>query len=270
MYFLYNKVITFGRIKRDHQTRHDLFYIAISWVRLFAGEAGTSAILSWVGLGVWLHLPSWLCGRGLVRSLGLGVLNTAACCGVGLLAIFWTSSCFGLGVRCLSTGAGAVYWMLDDSTFVFIVFVLRGALCRSHVPTNSPHGLFDDRGIPGKICPRSLLIGWVNPSKVDGLYRQEKMKTLSIIDYKFCIFYLRYAEGHTHTHKSEGPLGQFSGPCWQLFLPVPLHEFPYLGWQWETTLGTRLICFLLWGIHKCKLSVCLLSHLTANTFVIIK
>ena len=66
-----------------------------------------------------------------------------------------------------------------------------------------------------------------------------------------------------------GPLGQFSGPRWQPFLPVPLHGFPYLGWQWETTLGTRLICFLLWGIDKCKLSVCLLSHLTANTFVII-
>lgn len=192
-------VITFGRIKRDHQTQHDSFYIAISWVRLFAGEAGTSAILSWVGLGVFLHLPSWLCGRGLVRSLGLGVLNTASCCGVGLLALFWTSSCFGLGVRCLSTGAGAVSLMLDDSTFVFIVFVLRGALCRSHVPTNSPHGLFDDRGIPGKICPRSLLIGWVNPSKVDGLYRQVKIKTLSVIDYKYCIFCLCYAERHTDT-----------------------------------------------------------------------
>lgn len=181
--------------------------MAISWVRLFAGEAGTSAILSWVGLGVLLHLPSWLCGRGLVRSLGLGVLNTASCCGVGLLAIFWPSSCFGLGVRYLSTGAGAVSWMLDDSAFVFIVFVLRGALCRSHVPTNSPHGLFDDRGIPGKICPRSLLIGWVNPSKVDGLYRQVKIKTLSVTDYKYCILCLCYAERHTHTHthKSEGP-----------------------------------------------------------------
>lgn len=198
MYFLYNKVITFGWIKRDHQTQHE-FYMAISWVRLFAGEAGTSAILSWVGLGVLLHLPSWLCGRGLVCSLGLGVLNTASCCGVGLLAIFWPSSCFGLGGRCLSTGAGAVSWMLDDSAFVFIVFVLRGALCRSHVPTNSPHGLFDDRGIPGKICPRSLLIGWVNPSKVDGLYRQVKIKTLSVIDYKYCIFCTCYAERHTHT-----------------------------------------------------------------------
>ena len=175
--------------------------MAISWVRLFAGEAGTSAILSWVGLDVLLHLPSWLCGRGLVRSLGLGVLNTASCCGVGLLAIFWPSSCFGLGVRYLSTGAGAVSWMLDDSAFVFIVFVLRGALCRSHVPTNSPHGLFDDRGIPGKICPRSLLIGWVNPSKVDGLYRQVKIKTLSVTDYisiAYCV-YATQKDTHTHT-----------------------------------------------------------------------
>jgi len=38
----------------------------------------------------------------------------------------------------------------------------------SHVPTNSPHGLLDERGIPGKIWPRSLLMGWVYPSRVDG------------------------------------------------------------------------------------------------------
>ena len=111
-------------------------------------------------------------GRGLAPCFaGLGVLAT----GVGVLAFSGiTSSCFGLGVRTFSAGAGSVFCMLCVIAFVFIVFVLRGGFVMSHVPTNSPQGLLDERGIPGKIWPRSLLIGWVKPSRVDGLWLKEK------------------------------------------------------------------------------------------------
>ena len=50
----------------------------------------------------------------------------------------------------------------------------------SHVPTNSPHGFLDERGIPGKMCPRLLLIGWVNPSKVDGLWFKERALIINL------------------------------------------------------------------------------------------
>lgn len=66
------------------------------------------------------------------------------------------TSSLGLGVR---AGGSVFFCKLVDIAFVFIVFVLRGGFFISHVPTNSPHGLFVERGIPGKMCPWSLLIG---------------------------------------------------------------------------------------------------------------
>ena len=55
----------------------------------------------------------------------------------------------------------------------------------SHLPTNSPHGLLDDRGIPGNMCPRSLLIGWVNPSRGEGLWieKKERKKVKELVRY---------------------------------------------------------------------------------------
>lgn len=137
-----------------------------SWVWLLTGDgAAGSGVFATTGLGDFLHWLLWLGGRGLVfPSCGLGV-RTSSGWGVGVLALSAVSSFLGLGVR---AGGSVSFCMLVDIAFVFMVFVLRGGFFISHVPTNSPQGLFEERGIPGKMCPWSLLIGWVKPSRVDG------------------------------------------------------------------------------------------------------
>ena len=140
---------------------------------LFAGDAVISGVLSLVGVGGFLFWFSWLVGRGLLAS-SLGVL-TASSSGAGLFA-FSVTSCLGLGVLSLRVvSATRVFPALDAFAFVSIVLVLRGGLVMSHVPTNSPQGLLEERGIPGKIWPRSLLIGWVNPSRREGLWKEKEM-----------------------------------------------------------------------------------------------
>lgn len=89
-----------------------------------------------------------------------------------------TASCLGDGVRSFPVGNGAEFCTFDAIAAVFIVFVLKGGFVMSHVPTKSPQGHLEERGIPGKIWPRSLLIGWVNPSKEDGLWLKQNKTTL--------------------------------------------------------------------------------------------